>query len=43
MKVDERMRKRQDTNLSKDIEELKFEIFTKDFLIYETAVRRRLV
>ena len=41
--VDERMRKRQDTNLSKDIEELKFEISTKDFLIYETMVRRRLV
>ena len=37
------MRKRQDTNLSKDIEELKLEIFTKDFLIYETTVRRRLV
>jgi hypothetical protein len=41
--VDESMRKRQDTKLSKDVEELKFEIFAKDFLIYETTVRRRVV
>jgi len=35
------MKKRQDTNLSKNKENLKFEIFMDDLLIYETLIRRR--
>jgi len=37
------MRKRQDTNLSKNKEKLKSEIFTDYLVIYETLIRRRAI
>jgi hypothetical protein len=36
------MRKRQDTNLSKNKDNLKSEIFMDDLLIYEILIRRRM-
>jgi len=41
-KVNESMKKRQDTNLSKNKENFKPEIFMDDLLIYEILIRRRM-
>jgi len=36
------MRKKQDTNLNKNIEYLKFELVVDDLLIYDILLRKRL-
>lgn len=36
------MRKKQDTNLNKNIEDLKFELIVDDLLIYDILLRKRL-
>jgi hypothetical protein len=36
------MRKKQDTNLNKNVEDFKFEIMADDLLIYETLTRRKI-
>jgi hypothetical protein len=36
------MRKKQDTNLNKNIEDLKFELVVDDLLIYDILLRKRL-
>jgi len=35
------MRKKQDTNLNKNIEDLKFELIVDDLLIYDILLRKR--
>lgn len=41
MKVDERMRKKQDTKVGKSVEDLKFELIVDDVLIYDILLRKR--
>ena len=36
------MRKKQDTNLNKNIEDLKFELIVDNLLIYDILLRKRL-
>lgn len=43
MKVDERMRKKQDTKVGKSVEDLKFELIVDDILIYDILLRKRLI
>jgi hypothetical protein len=42
LKVDESMRKKQDTKVGKNIEDLKSEILIDNLLIYEALVRKRM-
>lgn len=42
MKVDESMRKKQDTKVGKSVEDLKFELIVDDVLIYDILLRKRL-
>ncbi|MEM3576931.1 MAG: hypothetical protein QXX51_00550 [Candidatus Bathyarchaeia archaeon] len=39
--MDERMRKRPDTNITQRIEEMKSETLTVEFLIYEALIRNK--
>jgi len=41
LKVDERMRKKQDTKVGKSVEDLKFELIVDDVLIYDILLRKR--
>jgi len=41
LKVDERMRKKQDTKVGKSVEDLKFELIVDDLLIYDILLRKR--
>jgi len=41
LKVDERMRKKQDTKVGKGVEDLKFELIVDDLLIYDILLRKR--